>query len=72
MSSVGCVSGEDKVLDKEKIMNVDDTIQCHDTDDLINTMIECARSGIETDFDYSEDKPRLIVTAIKEEEQCQK
>lgn len=54
------------------LMNIGDTIRCHDLDDLINTMIECARSGIETDFDYSEDKPRLIVTAITEEEQCQK
>lgn len=53
-------------------MNIGDTITCHDTEDLIKTMIECAKSGIETDFDYSEDKPRLIVTAIKEEEQCQK
>lgn len=53
-------------------MNIGDTIRCCDLDDLINTMIECARSGVETDFDYSEDKPRLIVTAITEEEQCQK
>lgn len=53
-------------------MNIGDTITCASKDDLVNTMIECARSGIETDFDYSEDKPRLIITAIKEEEQCQK
>lgn len=48
-------------------MNIGDTIQCYDTDDLINTMIECARSGIETEFDYSGEKPVLIVTAIGEE-----
>lgn len=47
-------------------MNVGDTIKCYDMDDLIETMCECAKAGIETDFDYSEDKPRLIVTAIKE------
>lgn len=45
-------------------MKIGDTIQCHDKDDLINTMIECARSGIETDFNYDDDKPKLVVTAI--------
>ena len=53
-------------------VEIGDTIRCYDLDDLINTMIECAKSGIETDFDYNEDKQRLIVTAIREEEQCQK
>lgn len=48
-------------------MNIGDTIQCADTDDLIKTMMDCARSGIETDFDYNEVKPRLIVTAVKED-----
>lgn len=47
-------------------MNIGDTIQCHDTDDLIKTMLDLARSGIETDFDYTQKKPRLIVTAVKE------
>lgn len=54
------------------MLKAGDTITCHDKDDLIDTMFELAKSGIETDFYYSEDKPRLIVTAIKEEEQCQK
>lgn len=47
-------------------MKIGDTIQCHDKDDLINTMIECARSGIETDFNYDDEKPKLVVTAISE------
>ena len=45
-------------------MKIGDTIQCHDKDDLIDTMIECARSGIETNFNYDDDKPKLVVTAI--------
>ena len=47
-------------------MNVGDTITCHDVDDLVNTMVELARAGVETDFDYSGDKPKLIVTSVKE------
>lgn len=46
------------------MLKAGDTITCHDTDDLIKTMIECAKSGIETDFDYNDVKPRLIVTAV--------
>ena len=49
-------------------MKIGDTIQCHDKDDLINTMIECARLGIETDSNYDDDKPKLVVTAIREED----
>lgn len=53
-------------------LNIGDTITCANKYDLIDTMHELEKNGIETDFDYSGDKPRLIVTAIKEEEQCQK
>lgn len=49
-------------------MNIGDTIRCYDKDDLINMMIECARAGIETDFNYDDDKPKLVVTAIRKEE----
>lgn len=49
-------------------MNIGDTIVCHDTDDLINTMIECAKAGIETDFQYGGEAPTLVVTAVKEDE----
>lgn len=48
-------------------MKVGDTITCANKYDLIDTMQELAREGIETDFDYSGDKPRLIVKAIKED-----
>lgn len=46
------------------MLKAGDTITCHDKDDLIDTMFELARSGIETDFDYNDVKPRLIVTAV--------
>lgn len=45
-------------------MKIGDTITCASKDDLINTMFELARSGVETDFDYNDVKPRLIVTAV--------
>lgn len=46
------------------MLKAGDTITCHDKDDLVDTMFELARSGIETDFDYNDVKPRLIVTAV--------
>ena len=48
-------------------MNIGDTITCHDTADLIKTMIECAKSGIETDFEYGTGQPTLVVTEVREE-----
>lgn len=48
-------------------LSIGDTITCANLYDLIDTMQELEREGIETDFDYSGDKPRLIVTAIKED-----
>ena len=48
-------------------MKVGDTITCHNKYDMIDVMHELEVEGIETDFDYSGDKPRLIVTAIKED-----
>ena len=48
-------------------MKVGDTITCANKYDLIDMMFELAKEGIETDFDYSGDKPRLIITAIKED-----
>lgn len=49
-------------------MEVGDKIQCANDEDLIKTMNELAKEGIETDFDYSWEKPRLIVTAIDQKE----
>lgn len=46
------------------MLKAGDTITCHDKDDLISTMIELAKAGIETDFGYNAEKPRLIVTAV--------
>ena len=47
------------------MLKVGDIITCHDLDDLIETMKELAVDGIETDFDYSGDKPKLVVTEVK-------
>ena len=45
-------------------MKIGDTITCANKDDLIDTMLELAKAGVETDFDYNAEKPRLIVTAV--------
>lgn len=36
-------------------MNVGDTIKCRDKDDMVDTMVELAKDGIETDFLYEKD-----------------
>lgn len=36
-------------------MNVGDTIKCRDKDDMVDTMVELAKEGIETDFLYEKD-----------------
>lgn len=36
-------------------MNKGDLIKCHDTDDLIKTMRDLARAGIDTDFYYEKE-----------------
>lgn len=51
----------------KKCLKVDDKIYCKDRDDLIETMTELAKNGVETDFFYPEgDDPVLIVTKIEE------
>lgn len=37
-----------------------DTIECRDADDMIATMEDLARHGIETDFVYEKKKTRLL------------
>ena len=47
------------------VLKVGDTIKCHDKDDLIKTMTELAKCGIETDFLYEKDGENglwLVVT----------
>lgn len=49
-------------------MRVGDTIKCNDADDLIKTMTELAKEGIETDFVYEKDRMKglwLEITKIK-------
>ena len=36
-------------------MNIGDTIQCNNAEDVINTMLELSKSGIETDLLYEKD-----------------
>ena len=46
-------------------LKVGDTIKCHDKDDLIKTMTELVKCGIETDFLYEKDRVEglwLVVT----------
>lgn len=35
---------------KKSDLKVGDTIKCHDPDDMIDTMNELVKSGVETDF----------------------
>ena len=50
------------------MLKVGDTIKCRDADDLIDTMKDLAKEGIETDFVYEKDGKRglwLEITKIK-------
>lgn len=47
-----------------------DTIICSSQDDMIDTMMELAQAGIETDFVYGDkDKYKLVITDIEEGEE---
>ena len=37
------------------MINVGDTIKCADKDDMVNTMLELSKCGVETDFVYEKD-----------------
>lgn len=51
-------------------MNIGDTIICSSQDNMIDTMMELAQTGIETDFVYGdEDQYKLVVTDIEEGEE---
>lgn len=50
---------------KKSDLKVGDTIKCHDQDDMIDTMNELVKSGVETDFLYKKDGKEgfwLVVT----------
>ena len=50
---------------KKSDLKVGDTIKCHDLDDMIDTMNELVKSGVETDFLYKKDGKEgfwLVVT----------
>lgn len=46
---------------KRSDLKVGDTIKCHDPDDMIDTMNELVKSGVETDFLYKKDGKRRLL-----------
>jgi hypothetical protein len=51
-------------------LQIGDTIICSSQDDMVDTMMELAQTGIETDFVYGDkDKYKLVVTDIEEGEE---
>lgn len=51
------------------MLNVGDTIQCADADDMVNTMTDLARNNVQTDFMYEKDGQKgfwLVVEKIGE------
>lgn len=51
-------------------LKVGDTIICSSQDDMIDTMMELAQAGIETDFVYGDkDKYKLVITDIEEDKE---
>ena len=44
---------------------IGDTIQCHDKDDCIRTMMELEREGVETDFLYEKDGEKGLWLEVK-------
>ena len=51
-------------------LKVGNTIICNNQDNMIDTMMELAQTGIETDFVYGDkEKYKLVVTDIEEGEE---
>lgn len=50
--------------DTPRDLEVGDTIQCKDKENAVDVMIELAKEGIDTDFDYKDDKIYLVITKI--------
>ena len=51
-------------------LQIGDKIICNSQDDMIDTMMELAQAGIETDFVYGDkEKYKLVVTGIEEGEE---
>lgn len=56
------------------MLQVGDTIQCHDADDMIRTMTELEKENITTDFLYEKDGEKglwLVVERIGNENEIQ-
>ena len=51
-------------------LQIGDTIICSSQDNMIDTMMELAQAGIETDFVYGDkDKYKLVVIDIESEDE---
>ena len=48
------------------MLNVGDTIKCHDKNDLVETMVELSKQDIFTDFLYSEGLMPVIFLNTRE------
>ena len=56
---------------KEPVLQVGDTIRCHDKDEMVNISMELDNEGIDTDFLYEKDGQKglwLVVVDIKKQE----
>ena len=69
MTILGRDPNSKREIDMKGNLQIGDTIICSSQDDMIDTMMELAQAGVETDFVYGdEDKYKLVVTDIEEGE----
>lgn len=54
-----------KCMGYKRELQVGDTIQCGDTDDVVKTMKDLAKEGVETDFLYEKDGVQGLWLEVK-------
>lgn len=54
-----------KCMGYKRELQVSDTIQCGDTDDVVKTMKDLAKEGVETDFLYEKDGVQGLWLEVK-------
>jgi len=70
MTILGRDPNSEREIDMKGNLQIGDTIICSSQDNMIDTMMELAQTGIETDFVYGdEDKYKLVVTDIESEDE---
>ncbi len=68
MTILGREPNSEREIDMSNLQ-IGDTIICSSQDNMIDTMMELAQAGIETDFVYGDkEKYKLVVTDIEEGE----